>query len=217
MFFALLSLIALCRPGFTDGSTDWVETTDRSDDPEIIRLMDESNFSRKIELAKALGERRDPYAADIIVHYLSLYRHNRRYEQDLVLSSILSAVFPPKSEEARRTARIEANREAIADLIGECDGFESDALKAACIRLGVDAGIAGIGPLAAREGGRLALSLRKNRGLADRAQTEEILAILEAIGRLGVKNFGGLPADFARFSGDRRIVERARAVTSTLE
>ena len=139
---ALLSLLALCCPVFADGSTDWVETTDRSDDPEIIRLMDESDFSRKIELAKALGARRDPYAADIIVHKIRQQRDAEitvflllRGERDLFLFAVRVAQRqrPPavESVEARRTARIAANREAIADLIGECDGLESDALKAA--------------------------------------------------------------------------------------
>jgi len=217
VFAALLFLAAATGLLFADGAADWIQTTDRSDDPEIIRLMDEGDLERKLEAAKALGLRRDPFVGNVIGHFLALYRHDRQYEYELVIESILASVFPPQAGEAERAARSEANRETLAALIAACDGFGSGALKAACIRLGAAAGTAGVGPLAAREGGRLLERLRRNRGSADRADTEEILAILDAIAVLGMKDFGALPADFARFSGDKRVVERARALAGTLE
>ncbi len=217
MLIVLVSFIALAPPSFGLDIAEWVRSTDRSANPEIIRLMSEGDLAQTLAVASALGARPDPYVADIVASYLSAHRNGRQYESERVLSNILSAVFPRTLSEAETAARLEANREAVSALVEVCEGFESAELRAACIRLGAASGQTGIGPLISREGGRLAARLQKNRGRVERAEAEEIHVIMDAIEKFGAKEFRSLLVDFARFSHDRRIVERARALSAALK
>jgi hypothetical protein len=216
-FLVVIAVIACSCPIFAVDYAAWVRTTDRSSNPDIIRLMAEGDLAQALDIASALGRRADPYVADIIARYLSLYEGGRQYQYERVLLTLLDSVFYRGLSEEERKRRADANKDIIPNVINECEEFTLPELRASCIRLASLSDAAGSGPLLEREGERIVARLKRNRGLLDRAETEEFLVICDAIEKLKSKEFRSLLVDCARLSDDRTVVERARALAAALD
>jgi hypothetical protein len=212
-----LIIFVLAWPAFGVDYAAWVRATDRTANPEIIRLMDEGDFSQTLEAAAALGERSDFYVADIVSAYLTFSHRRRPVESERILLAIVASLFPEDLAPAEKRSRFDVNRAAFLDLIRRTEEFETPALRAWCLRLALIGGDGSQYPILAREFERIISKLKKTRGLLDRSETEEFLVMCDMIEKTNRIEFLSLLVDGARFSNDRLVVERSRAVAQALD
>jgi hypothetical protein len=213
----LITALILASPGFAVDYGAWVRTTDRSFDPQIILLLDEENFTQGLDIATALGERTDQYFSDILAHFLALHRRGRQYETERLLVALLASAFRRDRDPAEQSAWLEANREALLIMIDGCEDFENPELRSYCLRLAVLSREEKYFALPLREAARLVVKLKKTRGLLDRAETEEILVICEAIEAWRRSEYRSLLDDLARYSNDPLVVKRVRELAARLD
>ena len=116
----LLLFVAFLAP-----CEDWAAFASRSsrgDDPFLIQTMASVDFDTRLSICRGIGERPDPYAADIIDSFFARYSARESYRDSLLLRELLAGLFDPCAGEADLRARVTANESslaAMADRLGD--------------------------------------------------------------------------------------------------
>jgi hypothetical protein len=172
--------------------------------------MSERKLEAALEIAAALGRRRDPYVGNIIEHFRKHHQGRRTYISERIIITLLSSLFPVGLSDAYFQTRFESNREALLKLIGGIDGYAGPDLRSYCLLLAGRSREAGFSRLLSRSGERIVRRLKQTGGLLTVSETEELSVFLTALERMSLNELKPLAADVARLTADKGIVERAR-------
>ena len=153
----------------------WIAVTDRADNPLLIEYLLSADLAQSLQAVEEIGGRKDPYISDIISALQGGHR------QQLLLRSLLRAVFSPESAGEELERRLAANQEGLELLARGLDGFELP-LRRESVRV--------LRATAAEEFDRYILEqagwcvglLLEQKGLTDAEQSAFLLEILEYAG-----------------------------------
>ncbi|HEQ71197.1 MAG TPA: hypothetical protein ENN69_01810 [Spirochaetia bacterium] len=207
----LLALTAWLVPLGAD-LTEWIESTDRDQNGEIIRLLTDADLETSATVARALGTRRDIDLSTIIEHLHRVRIHGDRANAELILLLLLDSFFSDNLTQDQKTARFNQNREALTACLADISGLERDDLRARLIHLIPFTDGTGFHSLLAEEGTRLVEIMRTRDGALTLAETREILAILDVIEARSLGDLTGLCAKIILYTNDPEVVRRARTV-----
>jgi len=152
--------------------------------------------------------------SDIIEYFFTHVRTDHRYEAERILAVLLASSFPGGQTTADFGARFEPNRDALLSLADALEEFGSPDLRGLLLRLAGHSGDIRFRALYARLGERIATRLQETGGKLRTEEYEEALLLLEAIRLSNCAELKPVIVAIARYSGERFLVDRARAVLS---
>jgi hypothetical protein len=130
---AFLLLAALCA-----AAIDWrglVASGGRASNPWIIQVLSESGTADVLEIVIALGERKDPYIADIIDAITSGYNSLNDFRREHLLRLLISSHLDPALPPAVLEARISVNSRAYENLLHGMESFRDPGLRMELLRV----------------------------------------------------------------------------------
>jgi hypothetical protein len=207
----------LCAAGAVHAQElgSWVPSTDRRVNPLIGEILLAPPTADRLEAARALGQRSDPYVSDLIGSLLGRLHGGGTYEDALVLRVMLDAVFDrsllPK-ELQRRAVENRAGLELLAESLPSFDA----ALARETYRLlalGADRPLVGV---LMREGRALGEDLQRRRGRSDAEQADRLMAYLEAAAAAGDGELAEPVVAILEHTRTREVAHYARQVLAAI-
>jgi hypothetical protein len=195
---------------------DWIITSDRTMNSDIIQQMTGGGTNTALRIAAALGKRKDPDASEIISFFYSSIQGKEAPRAELILTAIFRSLFSGDMGFQERRERFLANRDILIRVISDLRQFESTDLKNELFRMMIYPEAPRFSSLIGEEAGELIRQLRQTRGYLNPGETEEILVILDVIVRLSLVDLKGLCVQFAQYSSDKRVVTQARQAAGKL-
>jgi hypothetical protein len=188
--------------------------SDRTDNPVIIQLLSESETAPQLDIVSALGERDDPYIADIIEWIYTVF-HGEPFERELLLRVLIDSFLDPFLPSDTLAERVAANRDAMERLAREIDGFQDPLLQNELLRIIDLLPTEDFFPSISRLFGGALRELKdgEKTGPGDHALLLSLLSFAERHPR---GEFLQPCLDTARISRDARTVETARATAKII-
>ncbi len=201
--------------GAASAVTQLVRDSNASANGLILSMMSEGNLTQSLEIARALGERRDPYIGNILAGIASGAHGKDGYLAELRLRVLLMGFFTGGDFLRGRveSARLAPNAAEVKSLVLRLPDFEDPVLKAELLGLAIEAAPREAAKLAAGEGVYLHALLRSGGGLLAPERREEALAYLGLVGRLKDPVLIEQTIGLIAASRDPEFVRRARAVS----
>jgi hypothetical protein len=203
----LLALFPL--PAAANELENLVSSSGRESNPRIIGLLSTSDLETQLCIAKALGQREDPYAADIIEAISARFDGKTESNREHLLRVVLFSLYGPDAPPGARQERVEANRAAIDSLLKIFPGFHDPQLKSALIGLIPLLGVREYDSLVVATAGTIIQTMRNHDGIppAETGLLSAILSFFQADPRM---DFLEPCISIADSSRDARIVRLAR-------
>ncbi len=115
---------------------DYISSSDRNDNEEILKILRELDFNTSIECAKALGSRTDKYVEDIIIGYLDTrVLKEKLYEKEHILRVILEYMFFSAGTDDDTRFVVLLNKAGVLFLCERLGKFSNSELKSKIILL----------------------------------------------------------------------------------
>jgi hypothetical protein len=206
--------IAMRGWAFDEGLSGFVKASDRSADPLILSLMSGADLPARLDIAAALGTRSDPYAGDILESLSAGFDKSRRFENELVLRTLLSSLFPPSIPAETRGARLDANRAALDAMVRRLMDFSDPQLAALLVKTAASLGDAEYRPILAERARVLIDVLEDNGGMLRPEDGGLLLSLLDFFRAHPSEDFLPLCLDVARLSREKAFVESARTAAA---
>jgi hypothetical protein len=217
--FTLTALAFLVLAAAAPWAQDWesfAALSTRAVDPEILRIMAESNLDDNIAICKGLGRRTDA-DVQVFIHWLA-DRHMGRTAlgTEVLLRWLLSTVLDARNGEQELRAWQDANAPALELLLDRIDQWADPQLKAVLVRHALIAnnsqGIRAIMDV----GTGLVRKLERSDGLIPSEDAALALDFLAAARRVGRSELFPACVEIARLSRDVVLVSAARAAAKAL-
>ena len=180
----------------------------------ILSMMNQGNLTEALEVAKALGERRDPSIGSILAGIAGSAHGQEGYLAELRLRVLLDGLFEGgdflKGKVDR--ARLAPNTTEVGRLVRRLQDFGDPLLKTELLELAFDAVPQAAAKVAAAEGVFLLGLLEKSGGTLAPERREEGLAYLGLVARLKGPVLIEQTVSLIAASRDPDFVRRARAV-----
>ncbi len=199
-----------------EGWESFVKASGRADNPEIISLVQEYDLQTALIVLQAVGEREDPYAADILDAVAAGHVTKLIYQREYLLRILLESLFDSALPVRTLSSRVEANRESLDSLVRGLNGLTDPQLKSVLVKVLELLGGSGYAPVVA---GALSDSIQRMEdygGNLSPMHVELLLSLLSYVSRHPSSDFLGICTVVARLSRDVRVVERARSISSTI-
>jgi hypothetical protein len=216
IFTFLLFSIFILQHLTSSSITDLVLRSDRRMNKEIIDLIFSEDYETVLSIMRALGQRRDPYVGDIIFAVFFTYTGSEFYKQENMLEELLSCLFDPTHERELLKERHDQNKAALTHLIINLPYIHSPGLKRHLIRLIPLSGQDEYHPLLAQEAEHIASLLKNNNGYVDKATDQELLTLLEVVGKLKITECAEICLTISYVSANGDVVQLARKVAVEL-
>lgn len=179
---ALVLIAVFAAPG--QDFKEFVRRTDRGDNLLVLQLLRSADLGTALAAAEGLGERADPYVADILEPILA--EGAAGAQPQLVLRTVLAGVFAQSRKDL--SARLRENHDGLSSLASGLPEL-SPPLQRELLR------VLALYPPAADRGRLMALGM----GLAEQAQRQEgrltgeqsalVVDYLAAVSALGDRDF----------------------------
>lgn len=169
--------------------SSWIEATDRRSNGIILQFMADSDLTTRLQAARLLGSRQDPYVADIMAGLYAGLGGQDIHQEELVLRVLLAAVFPAALSPAQLSGRALINLEGVDLLVLDLPRFHDPYLRAEIIRLGACLKKAEYPARLLAESNRIVRSLETAQGEAEPGLAVLIAAFLEAAKSLEQPDF----------------------------
>jgi hypothetical protein len=199
-----------------DGWESFVKASDRADNPVIISLIQEYDLNTVLIVLQAVGEREDPYAADILDAVASGHVTKLTYQREYLLRILLESLFNSALPAGTISLRVEANRESLDSLVRAFNGLTDPQLKSVLVKTIELLGGSGYVPVVAGALSDSIQEMENNGGNLSPMRVELLLSLLSYVSRHPSSDFLGICTLVARLSRDARVVERARSISATI-
>jgi hypothetical protein len=193
----------------------WIPSTDRTANSLIAEVLVTSPLAERLEVAGALGLRRDPYVSDIVEILLGKLYGAGRCEVELVLRVLLASVFPRTLAPGEIRRRLEPNRPGIELLADRLAEFGAPLARESYRILGLAEG-GRLRSALAYEGRLLVEALKRRNGASDAEQADRLMAFLEAVEQTGDDCFADTVVSLLETTGTREVGLYARDVLATI-
>ncbi len=198
---------------------DWgsfAAASGRADDPAILQALAEGDLSERTAICRGIGERNDPYAADIIGWLLGRNVGAEKAQVEILLRVLLQGLFDPARGPERLRSAAAENAGALGSMISRIDRWTDPQLKSPLVRVLPSLPAGDALPALLVVGSGLVDLLRSGEGLLSPGHTGLALDYLSAVESTKCTDALEQCAAIARLSRDKVLVERARAVAKGL-
>jgi hypothetical protein len=210
----LLLFVAFLAP-----CADWAAFASRSsrgDDPFLIQTMASVDFDTRLSICRGIGERPDPYAADIIDSFFARYSARESYRDSLLLRELLAGLFDPARGEADLRARVTANESSLAAMADRLGDRLDPQLAGALVRILPLMPSGTALPALMDVGARLTGELRRRSGEIAPQESALVLDYLGAAETLKSQDTLDQCIQIAELSREKVVVDRARQTMKAL-
>ncbi len=192
----------------------FVRESKSSENDLILSMMAQANLTERLTIAKALGQRRDPFIGDVLAGIAASAHGPEGYLAELSLRVLLGGLFEGGVFLDGRVdrARLAPNAREVGRLVRRLQDFGDPLLKAELLGLAIDTVPQSAARVAADEGVFLLGLLGKCGGTLAPERREEAFAYLELVARLKDPVLIEQTVSLIEASRDREFVRRARAV-----
>jgi hypothetical protein len=189
---------------------DWASiaaTSDRSEDSMLLQAMADGDLETRLAICGSLTKREDPYLEGILSWLADTRGVFDGPQRELLLRVVLRGFD---------AARVAANSQALASLLGRVDEWKDPQLTGTLIVLAPRMGSASPHAAIMRIGDRLVSELLESGGVLPSQETALGLDFLAAAEAVGSADFLPACAQIARLAREKALVDRARAVAAAL-
>ena len=213
--FALILCLAVPVWSADNALIGFVKASDRSSNPLILSMMFATDLSERLEIASALGERREPYVGDIVSSLSSGFEVSFQFQSELILRFLLSSLLSPSLPAETIRSRLEANRDAFDELVRRLMDFSDPQLEALLVGVAGSLGDVPYRPVLAAKARALLDEIEENQGFLRPQERGLLMTLLEYFASYPSADFLRLCVDAARLSRDKTVVDKARAAASS--
>lgn len=200
-------------------AADWgtlAADSDRRLDSALLSALQSEDFDTKALICTGVGQRPDPFAADILTALLESNAGKMSDRIELLLRMLLQGLFDKSKGEKWISERIAANREVLDSMARRMAQWKDPQLAGALVRILPALDTPGALPGLAQAGSRVVRTLEMGDGMIlsqDLALALDFLNAAEATGRA---DFLEQCTAIARLSREKVIVDRAREVARAI-
>jgi hypothetical protein len=213
----LLAVLSLCA--VSAYSADWgsfVAASTSVDDELILGILQNADFETSLQICEALGERKDPHAADILSWLLAGFSEGGQYKTEYLIRIAMKSLFDPTIGDQALRDRLDANASVLADMVKGIDDFHDPQLEGIIVQLLPHLG--GMNQLSAlmKVGTGVIGHLQQAGGALLPPDTGLAIDFLAAVQAIGDADFLEPCLTIARLSRDEMVSQRARQVAHLL-
>ena len=194
-------------------AADWgafVAHSSRSDDALIVTIMRDADLETRLQICRALGARKDPYAEDILGWLLSGSSQASQQGDELLLRVAMKSIFDESLGEAALKERLDVNASFVEELGEDITRFHDLQLKGDILRLLPHISSGNRLAWLMEAGAGLVALLTRDGGLLSPAETGLAHDYLAAVETIGTADFSEQCLEMARLSRDRDFLRAAR-------
>ena len=188
----------------------------RADDPLLLQVMEEADLTTKALICGGVGQREDPYAADIIGSLLDRNAGGERVQVELLLRVLLQGLFDPARGGQKIQSAISANEVVLDSMISRIDRWTDPQLKSTLVRLFPSMPAEKVLPALLTVGSELVNGLSSEHGQIPPPRMGLAMDYLAAVEQLRCRDALDQCAAIARLSREKSLVDRARSVAVLL-
>jgi hypothetical protein len=198
------------------GWESFVKASSRSDDPVIIELVSKYDLQTALSVLKAVGERDDPYAGDILDAVAAGRGTRPDGQREYLLRILVESLFDAGLSPATLSSRAEANRGSLDTLVRGLNGLEDPQLQSDLVRVMEPLGAGAYASVVADALAESINGMQANAGNLSPMRTELLLSLLSYVSRHPSPDFLELSVSVARLSRDERAVEISRSISRAI-
>ncbi|MBN1696089.1 MAG: hypothetical protein JW881_01135 [Spirochaetales bacterium] len=196
--------------------TDIIGSTDRENNPFIIRVLGSVGLNERIEIVRALGKRDDPYIADILSSLISRCSGKRKEEVEYLIRVLVHNMFDPGLPEEILLSRLLANRDVLVSMLYRIHIFDDPMLRSHLLRIIPYFHDASLNALLMSEGQRLLSICRAENGMPGTLIDYEIEVFLDIAAIVGTDDFLDICLSFRYCSRSKRVSKKANETSKVI-